>query len=119
MVTDTLPPTLTAVTASAPGVVSGSTVTWNLGTLASGESVELTVTGTAPSTGTLLNRVSSTADTPDPDPTNNDGTADSSNTSTDVEAAPPPVNQPPVAEDLTRRRSVRHPAARPGRRHRP
>ena len=101
VVTDTLPPTLTAVTASAPGVVSGSTVTWDLGTLASGESVELTVTGTAPSTGTLLNRVSSTADTPDPDPANNDGTADSSNTSTDVEAAPPPVNQPPVAEDLT------------------
>ena len=59
------------------------------------------MTGTAPSTGTLLNRVSSTADTPDPDPANNDGTADSSNTSTDVEAAPPPVNQPPVAEDLT------------------
>ena len=100
VVTDTLPPTLTRSPPPPRGVVSGSTVTWNLGTLASGDSVELTVTGTAPSSGTLLNRVSSTADTPDPDPTNNDGTADSSNTSTDVEPAPPPVNQPPVAEDL-------------------
>ncbi|WP_196803922.1 Ig-like domain-containing protein [Marmoricola sp. URHB0036] len=101
VVTDTLPTTLTGVTASAPGVVAGSTVTWSLGDLASGASVELTVTGTAPATGTLLNRVSSTADTPDPDPTNNDGTAEWSTTSTDVEPAPPPVNQQPVAEDVT------------------
>ena len=101
-ITDTLPPALTDVTASDGGVVAGGTVSWNLVSLASGASVELTVTGTAPADRHAAQPgLLDVATTPDPDPTNNDGTADSSNTSTDVEAAPPPPNQPPVAEDLS------------------
>ncbi|MET0997188.1 MAG: Ig-like domain-containing protein [Marmoricola sp.] len=101
VVTDTLPADLSGVTASDGGVFSGGTVVWTLGSLAVGETRELTASGTAPSTGTLLNSVSSTSATPDPDPTNNDGTSDAANTSTVVDPAPPPTNQPPVAGDLT------------------
>ena len=100
-VTDTLPDDLTGVTASDDGTVLGGTVTWDLGTLARGASRELTVSGIAPASGTLVNRVAATATTPDPDPTNNDGTADSATTSTEVDPAPPPANEPPVADDLT------------------
>lgn len=101
VVTDTLPDGLTAVTASDDGTIAAGTVTWELGTMASGATRELTVSGTAPSSGTLVNQVASTATTPDPNPTNNDGTADAATTSTEVDSAPPPPNQPPVANDLT------------------
>ena len=99
VVTDSLPATLGGVTASDGGVVAGGTVTWELGTLADGAVRELTVTGTATAVGTLLNQVSSTSATPDPNPGNNDGSSEAANTSTVVEDIPPPANQPPVAED--------------------
>ena len=72
VVTDTLPSALTGVTASSSGVVTSSTVTWTLPTLAVGAPVSLTVTGTAPSTGTLVNRVSGSSSTLDITPNNND-----------------------------------------------
>lgn len=72
VVTDTLPSALTNVTASSGGVVTSNTVTWTLPTLAIGAPVSFTVTGTAPSTGTLLNLVSASSSTLDTTPNNND-----------------------------------------------
>ena len=72
VVTDTFPSALTGVTASNSGVVTSSTVTWTLPTLAVGTPVSFTVTGTAPTTGTLVNLVSGSSSTLDTTPNNND-----------------------------------------------
>lgn len=101
VVTDDLPPALTGVTASDGGVVAPPTVTWDLGTLAVGATVTLTVTGTAPDSGVLVNTVRATATTPDPDASNNDGTADSETVTTEVTPGPDVVD-PPIADDLVR-----------------
>lgn len=100
-VTDDLPPALTGVTASGGGVVAPPTVTWSLGTLAAGATVTLTVTGTAPDSGVLVNTVRATATTLDPDASNNDGTADSERVTTEVTPGPDVVD-PPTADDLVR-----------------
>ncbi|GEL45369.1 hypothetical protein CHO01_04850 [Cellulomonas hominis] len=100
-VTDTLPPTLLDPAADAGGVVAGGTVTWSLGTLAAGQTVTLTASGRAPADGTLVNVVSATSTTPDPDASNNDGSADSETVTTDVEPSPPDTG-PPTAAPLTR-----------------
>ncbi|MEP9363130.1 Ig-like domain-containing protein [Nocardioides sp. CN2-186] len=101
-VTDALPGNLVGpITASNGGVVAAGSVIWELGDLADGETRTLTVTGTAPASGTLVNTVSSTSSTVDPDPTNNDGTAEAA-TSTTVVQPPPPTNDPPVAPDIDR-----------------
>src|SRR4051794_14726582 len=57
IITDALPPGVTAVSASDGGVVSGSTVTWRLGNLAPGASGSVTVMMTMPDTPgvTVLN----------------------------------------------------------------
>lgn len=98
-VTDTLPPTLLAPVADAGGVVAAGTVTWSLGTLAPGQTVTLTISGTAPADGTLVNVVSATSTTPDPDASNNDGTAPSETVTTEVEPQPGGV-EAPAAQDL-------------------
>ena len=72
VVTDTLPSALTGVTASGGGVVTSSTVSWTLPTLAINTPVSFTVTGTAPSAGTLVNLVSGSSSTLDTTPNNND-----------------------------------------------
>ncbi len=102
VVTDALPAGLVGVTASAGGVVGATTVTWNLGTLAAGAPVILTVTGTVTAApGTILTDVaSSTSTTPDPDPGNNNGTSESSRAETFVVPVVPP-NSKPVADDIT------------------
>lgn len=100
VVTDDLPAQLTGVTASDSATVAGGTVTWNLGTLAPGQSVIRTITGTAPAAGTLTNTVRGTTSTPDPDPGNNDGSAPAASVETSV-VATVPTNDPPVAEPAT------------------
>ena len=99
-VTDALPAALTAVTASNGGVVAGGTVTWSLGDLASGTPVVLTVTGTAPGVGVLVDTVHGTSTTPDPDPSNNNGSHPDATVRTVVVAVPPPLNHPPTVADL-------------------
>ncbi|MSU57437.1 MAG: tandem-95 repeat protein [Pedosphaera sp.] len=89
-VTDALPANLTFVSASGGGVLSGSDVIWsNLGSLAAGASTNLTLTVTAPLSGSVTNSASVGGPTSDPNPTNN---------------VTPPVtltvsNLPPVAVD--------------------
>ncbi|MCQ4208751.1 Ig-like domain-containing protein [Streptomyces longispororuber] len=99
IVQDDLPPELTAVTASDGGTVSGTTVTWDVGDLAAGDSVQFTLTGTAPDSGTLTDTVSGTTTATDSDPANNDGTADAARVTTVVTPANP--NRPPVVDDTT------------------
>ncbi|VTR75416.1 Ig-like domain-containing protein [Cellulomonas hominis] len=76
------PGELTAVTADQGGVVAGGTVTWDLGTLAEGESRTLTVSGAVPPSGVLTTTVRVTTTTADPDPGNDDAT-----TTTEVSGA--------------------------------
>lgn len=107
-VTDDLPAALTDVTASDGGVVAPPAVTWSLGTLAAGATVTLTVTGTAPADGQLVNTARATATTPDPDASNNDGTADSETVITDITPGPDVVD-PPTADPLVRETVARRP----------
>ena len=78
VVTDTLDSDLIFVSATGGGALSGSTVTWNVGSLTQGESVNVTVTVQVQNTITidalqkeLLNTVNITSITDDPNPTNN------------------------------------------------
>jgi uncharacterized repeat protein (TIGR01451 family) len=71
LVSDTLPSGVT-LTNPPPGIIrSGSTVTWNVGTLASGASTNLTLTVNPYSLGTIVNYAIASADTPDPNPADN------------------------------------------------
>jgi uncharacterized repeat protein (TIGR01451 family) len=70
-VTDTLPATVTFVSASGGGANNSGVVSWNLGTLANGQVSNLTVTVTAPASGTLTNTASASSPTVDPNSTNN------------------------------------------------
>jgi len=72
-VTDNLPVSVTFVSASAGGVLSGAKVIWaDLGSLAAGASTNLTLTVTAPANGaSLTNTASVGSPTPDPISTNN------------------------------------------------
>jgi uncharacterized repeat protein (TIGR01451 family) len=75
IIRDTLPPGLTFNNASDGGIFVNDVVIFPaIPSLAPGTSVTRTVTATAPNSGgPFVNRVSSTSDTPDPNPTNNDG----------------------------------------------
>ncbi|WP_421734570.1 Ig-like domain-containing protein [Cellulomonas sp.] len=109
VVSDPVPTGLILDPASTAGTLVGGVLTWQLGTVSVGQVVTLTYSGTvsAPAGSTLVNVVLSTSSTPDPAPTNNDGSADASQVSTAVLAAPPPPNQPPVADDLVRDTTTR------------
>ena len=76
VVQDTLPAGVTFVSADNGGTEAGGVVTWPaIASLANGASAVVTVTITAPATGTLLNVARVDAGTADPDTTNNNGTA--------------------------------------------
>ena len=67
----------------------GSQVVWtNLGPCPTGNSTNLTLTVTAPASGTLTNIVSSASTTGDSDPSNNDGTAAAAKVVTTVYTPP-------------------------------
>lgn len=102
VVTDPLPDGVVLDPASTDAVPADGALTWSLGALAPGQTVELTFSGTvtAPEGTVLVNTVSSTSSTADPGPTNNDGSAGSARVETEVIGGVPPANQPPVAEDL-------------------
>ena len=69
VVTDTLPLGVTFVSASGGGVNNSGVVSWTLGTLANGQVSNLTVTVTAPASGSLTNTASVSTPTGDPNPT--------------------------------------------------
>jgi uncharacterized repeat protein (TIGR01451 family) len=71
MVTDTLPLGVTFVSATGSGANNSGVVSWSLGTLASGQVSNVTVTVTAPASGTLTNTASASSPTVDPNSTNN------------------------------------------------
>jgi uncharacterized repeat protein (TIGR01451 family) len=70
VVTDPLPSGVTFVSADHGGTASSGTVTWSLGSLASGSSVTLSLVVTVDETteGTLANTATVDSDTADPDP---------------------------------------------------
>jgi uncharacterized repeat protein (TIGR01451 family) len=70
-VTDTLPLGVTFVSASGGGVNTSGVVSWSLGTLANGQVSNVTVTVTAPASGSLTNTASVSSPTGDPNSTNN------------------------------------------------
>ena len=126
-VTDTLPAQMTNVIASGGGVVAGGTVTWTVASLANQGDIAFTVTGFAPMDGTLTNTVSSTSVTPDPNPSNNNGSTPGQAVTTRVGGTLPAGNLPPVLEDVTvstratadrrRRDAGQRAGRRPGSRH--
>ncbi len=71
VVTDSLPEGVTFVSATGGGVNNSGVVTWSLGTLASNATASVTVTVTAPVSGSLTNTASVGSDAPDPNPANN------------------------------------------------
>ncbi len=101
VVTDDLPASVTGVTLTPAGTVTGSQAVWSLGTLAPGDTVTLTVSGTAPTgadvpaDGTVVNTAAVTSTTPDPDP------SDDQDSATTTIAAPVP-GPPPTADPLSR-----------------
>ena len=85
VVTDTLPATVTFVSATGGGTVSGNVVSWPaISSLASGSSQSVDVTVTAPPTGILLNIAASASSTTDPVPANNNGADPASRVTTAV-----------------------------------
>src|SRR5208282_1817519 len=71
VVTDALPANVTFVGASGGGANNAGVVNWSLGTLTSGQVSNVTVTVTAPASGSLTNVASVSASTADPNLTNN------------------------------------------------
>lgn len=71
VVTDSLPAGATFVSASGGGVNNSGVVNWALGNLIAGQTSNLTLTVTAPASGTLTNVASVNSPTGDPNPTNN------------------------------------------------
>ena len=71
VVTDALPTGVTFVGASGGGINNAGVVNWNLGTFAAGQASNVTVTITAPASGTLTNIATVNSPTGDPVPTNN------------------------------------------------
>jgi uncharacterized repeat protein (TIGR01451 family) len=86
-VTDTLPAGAAFVAASSGGVAStGVVVQWPaVAALPAGDSVVYTVDAVAPSSGLLSNVAAAVAQTPDPDPSSNDGSAPESRVETRLE----------------------------------
>ncbi len=71
VVTDTLPASVTFVSASGNGSNENGLVTWDFGTLTSGQVTNVTLTVTAPASGSLTNTATVSSPTGDPTPTNN------------------------------------------------
>ena len=88
VIRDTLPATVTFVSASNAGVLgAGNVVTWPaIASLANGASTARTVTVTSPASGTLLNISASSSGTTDPNPGNNNGSAAAARVTTTVSA---------------------------------
>jgi len=88
VIRDTLPAGTTFNGASDGGTSANGVVTFpSIPSLASGSSVTRTVTITAPMTGgPLVDRASSTSDTPDPTPSNNDGSTPPAQVTTTITA---------------------------------
>ena len=99
IVADTLPPDATFFSASGGGEFSGGVVTWPAFNLAANACTNLTVTVTAPGSGTLTALASSTASTYDPDALNNNGTAASAQVVTTVtpQGSPAPAGPADMA----------------------
>jgi uncharacterized repeat protein (TIGR01451 family) len=71
VVTDSLPANVTFVSATGGGANTSGVVNWSLGTLTSGQVSNVTVTVTAPASGSLTNAASVSSPTGDPNSTNN------------------------------------------------
>ena len=71
MVTDSLPASVTFVSATGSGLNNSGVVNWTLGTLTSGQTTNVTLTVTAPATGSLTNIATVSTPTGDPNLTNN------------------------------------------------
>ncbi len=74
-ITDTLPASVTFVSASSGCANSGGTVTCTIGTLASGATASRTITGRTTEVGTFTNTATVAGDQFDPNPTNNTASA--------------------------------------------
>src|SRR5207302_863904 len=70
IMTDSLPAGVTFVSASGNGANNSGIVTWTLGTLAANTTTDLTLTVTAPASGSITNVAMVNSPTGDPDPTN-------------------------------------------------
>lgn len=87
VITDTLPAGLTFVSASNTGALAGNVVTWPaVSSLANGASVSFTLITRAANGGAYTNIAASTATSPDPVPSNNDGSASGSQATVPVAA---------------------------------
>jgi uncharacterized repeat protein (TIGR01451 family) len=84
VVRDNLPAGVNFQSASVNYILSNNVVTWPRMTLTNGASVNFTVTMTAPASGSFINVASGTSDTPDPNMSNNNGSAAGSRVSTSV-----------------------------------
>ena len=71
VVTDALPGSVTFVSATGSGLNNGGVVNWTLGTLTNGQTTNVTLTVTAPASGSLTNVASVSTPTGDPNLTNN------------------------------------------------
>jgi uncharacterized repeat protein (TIGR01451 family) len=71
VVTDTLPATRDVCERERQRINNSGVVSWSLGTLASGQVSNVTVTVTAPASGSLTNTASVSSPTGDPNSTNN------------------------------------------------
>jgi hypothetical protein len=71
VVTDSLPATVTFVSATGGGLNNSGIVNWTLGTLTNGQTSNVTVTVKAPASGSLTNVASVSTPTGDPNLTNN------------------------------------------------
>jgi uncharacterized repeat protein (TIGR01451 family) len=71
VVTDALPASVTFVSATGGGLNNSGVVNWTLGTLTSGQITNVTLTVTAPASGSLTNIASVSTPTGDPNLTNN------------------------------------------------
>jgi uncharacterized repeat protein (TIGR01451 family) len=96
VLTDTLPDGLSNVTAEG-AVISNNTLTWNVGSLPSGERRSFTVQATASQAGTLLNDAQVRLRESDPNPENNRAQAR-------LSVAQPPAPPPPVVREPARER---------------
>jgi uncharacterized repeat protein (TIGR01451 family) len=81
---DNLPPGSTFQSASGSFTVSNNVVTWATLFLTNGASVNYTIALTAPASNAFTNVAFATSTTPDPNPTNNDGSANKSRVATKV-----------------------------------
>ena len=85
VVTDTLPANVVLQSASGSPQLNGNLLTWSAITLVGGSSTSFTVMVTAPANGMQITNIASgDADTPDPNPTNNNGTLPASQVITTV-----------------------------------